>query len=94
MSGLVELSVEKLQTDMEQIQYDDLLFSHTVDEALAFEKELRHSYMYPSSLPGPVHVLTQAQLFVKWIRMERKCKFNVRQSLIRFLFCLKKIASP
>ncbi|XP_073996117.1 RAD50 interactor 1 isoform X3 [Rhodnius prolixus] len=72
MSGLVELSVEKLQTDMEQIQYDDLLFSHTVDEALAFEKELRHSYMYPSSLPGPVHVLTQAQLFVKWIRMERK----------------------
>lgn len=73
MCGLVQMSVEKLQCDLEEVQYDDTLFSHTVDEALGYERELRQVHSYPLSLPGPLHVLTQAQLFVKWIRMEKKC---------------------
>lgn len=72
ISGLVELSVEKLQADLEEIQFDDALFSHTVDEVLGYERELRQLHLYPRSLTGPLHVLSQAQLFVKWIRMERK----------------------
>ncbi|CAH1390875.1 unnamed protein product [Nezara viridula] len=72
MCGLVQMSVEKLQCDLEEVQYDDTLFSHTVDEALGYERELRQVHSYPLSLPGPLHVLTQAQLFVKWIRMEKK----------------------
>lgn len=77
INGLVELSVEKLQADLEEIQYDDALFSHTVDEALGYERELRKVHLYPMSLPGPLHVLTQAQLLVKWIRMERKCMYSI-----------------
>uniref|UniRef100_A0A0A9W1K9 RAD50-interacting protein 1 n=2 Tax=Lygus hesperus TaxID=30085 RepID=A0A0A9W1K9_LYGHE len=72
MAGLVELSSEKLQVDIEQAQYDDITFSHVVDEALAYERELRHTYLYPQALPGPVHILSQAQLFVKWLSMEKK----------------------
>ncbi|XP_024084598.1 RAD50-interacting protein 1 isoform X2 [Cimex lectularius] len=70
--GLVQLSVEKLQCDIEEVQFDDLLFSHVVDEALGYERELRSVYNYPQSFPGPTQVLTQAQIFVKWIKMERK----------------------
>lgn len=55
--------------------YDDALFSHTVDETLGFDRELRDICGYPESLPSAVTVLTQAQVLVKWIHMERKCKY-------------------
>ncbi|XP_011300021.1 RAD50-interacting protein 1 [Fopius arisanus] len=72
MRALVQLAVEKLQSELLVVQYDDALFAHLVDEALGFERELRETLSYPQSQPATVFVLTQAQIFVKWINMERK----------------------
>lgn len=74
MRALVHLAVEKLNSELSIVQYDDALFAHTVDEALGFERELRESLSYPAMEPATVLVLTQAQIFVKWITMEKKCK--------------------
>lgn len=74
MRGLVQLAVEKLYNDLPHLQFDDALFSHTVDETLGFDRELRDGFDYPPSEPSSVTVLTQAQVFVKWIHMERKCE--------------------
>ncbi|KAJ8680451.1 hypothetical protein QAD02_016238 [Eretmocerus hayati] len=70
--ALVHLAVEKLNSELSIVQYDDSLFAHTVDESLGFERELRDSFSYPSSEPATVFVLTQAQIFMKWITMEKK----------------------
>ncbi|PNF38938.1 hypothetical protein B7P43_G07458 [Cryptotermes secundus] len=72
MRGLVQLAVEKLHSELPHLKYDDTLFSHTVDETLGFHHELRESFGYPSSQPSVIGVLTQAQIFVKWIHMEKK----------------------
>lgn len=72
MRGLVQVAVEKLNSDLPNLQYDDFTFSHSVDEALGFEKELRESYAYPSSQPSILTVLTQAHIFLKWLSMEKK----------------------
>jgi hypothetical protein len=74
MRGLVQLVVEKLHSELPHLQYDDVLFSHTVDETLGFDRELRESFGYPTSQPSVIGVLTQAQIFVKWIHMEKKCE--------------------
>lgn len=73
MRGLVQLAVEKLHADMPNLQFDDYIFSHSIDEALGFDKELRDSYFYPANQPGILVVLTQAQVFSKWLMMEKKC---------------------
>ncbi|XP_068082045.1 RAD50-interacting protein 1 isoform X2 [Anabrus simplex] len=72
MRGLVQLVAEKLHEDLPHLQYDDALFSHTVDETLGFDRELRESFSYPSSQPNVISILTQAQVFIKWINMEKK----------------------
>jgi hypothetical protein len=72
MRGLVQLVVEKLHSELPHLQCDDTLFSHTVDETLGFDRELRESFGYPSSQPSVISVLTQAQIFLKWISMEKK----------------------
>lgn len=72
--GLVQLAVEKLNSELPNLQYDDFTFSHSIDEALGFDKELREIYDYPSNQPSILAVLTQAQVFVKWLAMEKKCK--------------------
>lgn len=74
MRGLVQLAVEKLYSELPNLQFDDYTFSHNIDEALGFDKELRESYNYPSTQPSVLAVLTQAQVFLKWIAMEKKCK--------------------
>ena len=73
MRALVQLAVEKLHSELPVVQYDDALFAHLVDEALGFERELRDTLFYPANQPATVFVLTQAQIFVKWINMEKKC---------------------
>lgn len=75
MRALVQMAVEKLHSELPVVQYDDSSFAHTVDEALGFERELRESFFYPESQPATLSVLTQAQIFVKWINMEKKCTF-------------------
>jgi hypothetical protein len=76
MRALVQLAVEKLNFELRIVQYDDSLFAHTVDEALGFERELRDILLYPSSDPATVFILTQPQIFIKWITMEKKCKLS------------------
>jgi hypothetical protein len=71
--GLVVLAMEKLLSDIPELLYDDHLFSHMVDEALAFDMELTKAYNYPASQLGCLHVLTQPQPFNKWITIEKKC---------------------
>lgn len=70
----MQLAVEKLYSELPNLQYDDFTFSHSIDEALGFDKELREIYNYPSTQPSILAVLTQAQVFVKWLAMEKKCK--------------------
>ncbi|KAJ8916099.1 hypothetical protein NQ315_004465 [Exocentrus adspersus] len=70
--GLVQLAIEKLYSELPNIQYDDFTFSHSIDEALGFDKELRDIYEYPPNQPSILAVLTQAQIFLKWLAMEKK----------------------
>lgn len=88
------MAVEKLHADLPQLQYDDYNFSHTVDEALGFDKELRDTYNYPPIQPGVIGILTQASIFVKWLGMEKKCKFGPRLNAKRYLiFFLNSVAT-
>lgn len=73
MRGLVQLAIEKLQSDLPTLQYDDYTFSHSIDEALGFHKELLDNYFYPKDQPSVLAVLTQAPVFIKWLAMEKKC---------------------
>uniref|UniRef100_A0AAY4B996 RAD50-interacting protein 1 n=1 Tax=Denticeps clupeoides TaxID=299321 RepID=A0AAY4B996_9TELE len=70
--GLLSLAQEKLASDAARLLYDDALFCHLVDEVLQFEKELRTTHAYPSSLPGALHVLLDESVFQKWLSVERK----------------------
>ncbi|RZC37439.1 RINT1-like protein [Asbolus verrucosus] len=70
--GLVQLAVEKLHSDLPNLQYDDFTFSHSIDEALGFDKELRETYNYPVNQPSILAVLTQAKIIIKWMAMEKK----------------------
>ena len=72
--GLVLLVMEKMLADVPELVYDDHQFSHFLDEALAFDKELRGMFG-GSSPPSCLHVLTLDEPFNKWILIERKCKF-------------------
>eukprot|EP00058_Branchiostoma_floridae_P018135 XP_002603624.1 hypothetical protein BRAFLDRAFT_126930 [Branchiostoma floridae] len=70
--GLLTLVADKLAQDMDSLLYDEYLFSHTIDEVLLFDRELRGSYNYPASQPGVLHVLTVQDTFHRWITVERK----------------------
>ncbi|EFA07987.1 RINT1-like protein [Tribolium castaneum] len=70
--GLVQLAVEKLNSDLPNLQFDDFTFSHSIDEALGFDKELRETYSYPPTQPSILAVLTQAKIIIKWMAMEKK----------------------
>lgn len=72
--GLLQFVVVKLDSDLSHFQLEDVVFSHIVDETLAFEHELRKMYNYPINYPSVTEVLTQPHIFLKWINMERKCK--------------------
>ncbi|KAL1457966.1 hypothetical protein WDU94_008144 [Cyamophila willieti] len=72
MRGLVQLCVQKLQSDLATLVGDDLLFSHTVDEVLGFEKELRDIYCYPTTEPSVLQVFTQPPVLTLWIELEGK----------------------
>ncbi|KAL0967195.1 hypothetical protein UPYG_G00249030 [Umbra pygmaea] len=70
--GLLSLAQEKLALDASRLLYDDTVFCHLVDEILQFERELRSTHSYPSSLPGALHVLLQDAVLQKWLTVERK----------------------
>ncbi|XP_066262589.1 RAD50-interacting protein 1 [Euwallacea similis] len=70
--GLVQLAAEKLNSELPSLQFDDFHFSHTINEALRFDKELKEVYNYPTCEPSIVVILTQASVLVKWLNMEKK----------------------
>uniref|UniRef100_A0A8C7IGY2 RAD50-interacting protein 1 n=1 Tax=Oncorhynchus kisutch TaxID=8019 RepID=A0A8C7IGY2_ONCKI len=70
--GLLTLAQEKLALDAPRLLYDDSLFCHLVDEILQFERELRTTHSYPSTLPGVLHVLLEEVVLQKWLTVERK----------------------
>lgn len=44
--GLVQFSIEKLCNEIDDISRNEILFSHLIDEILAFEQELRSMLGY------------------------------------------------
>lgn len=76
--------MEKLHWDLPHLQYDDVLFSHTVDEALGFARELKDGYGYPDDQPNVYSVLVKPDFFIKWINLEKKCKSIFKQLLFHY----------
>lgn len=68
--GLVALVIEKMQSDLVEVMYDDHQFCHQVDETLAFDRELREDYGYPTSQLSCLSLLTPEKPFQKWISTE------------------------
>ena len=82
MKGMVSLVMEKMTTDLPNLMYDEHQFSHLVDEAILFDREIRASYGYSSAYPGSLHVLTEGDTFFqKWLSIEKKCELQVRVNL-------------
>lgn len=71
----MQLTVEKLCNDIDELVEDDAIFSHLIDETLAFEQEIRESLGYPSSYFSAITVLTQAKYLTKWLAIEEQCKY-------------------
>ncbi|XP_043478582.1 RAD50-interacting protein 1 [Leptopilina heterotoma] len=94
MRALVQMAVEKLHSELPVVQYDDSSFAHTVDEALGFERELRESFFYPESQPATLSVLTQAQIFVKWINMEKKYATEKMDAILSSPTAWEKLPGP
>ncbi|VVC45233.1 Hypothetical protein CINCED_3A025352 [Cinara cedri] len=80
--GLMQSVVVKLESDLSFFQLEDSIFSHIIDETLAFEQELHKVYGYPSDYPSVTEVLTQAPIFFKWINMERKYAINKLNAIL------------
>ncbi|CAG9859732.1 unnamed protein product [Phyllotreta striolata] len=80
--GLVQIAVEKLHSELPNLQFDDFTFSHSIDEALGFDKELRETYEYPANQPSVLVVLTQPQIFIKWLSMEKKYATEKMDSML------------
>ncbi|KAL3877501.1 hypothetical protein ACJMK2_035200 [Sinanodonta woodiana] len=72
MRGVVSFVIEKIDSDLPELMYDEHKFSHLVDEALLFDHELHLNYGYPTSYPSSLHVLTEGTAFEKWISVEKK----------------------
>ncbi|XP_014681256.1 PREDICTED: RAD50-interacting protein 1-like isoform X2 [Priapulus caudatus] len=68
--GLMQLALEKLAADLPMIE-DDVVFSHTVDETLLFNRELR-SAGGAAATPGCLHVLCGDTIFDRWLTLENK----------------------
>jgi RAD50-interacting protein 1 len=70
--GLVQLTIEKLVSDIEEISFDEMLFAHLIDEILSFEQDLKTMLAFPNNLPSAVSVITQPSYFAKWLAIEEK----------------------
>ncbi|OWF50906.1 RAD50-interacting protein 1-like [Mizuhopecten yessoensis] len=72
MRGMVALVTEKMTNDLPDTMYDEHTFSHLVDEAILFDRELKDGYSYPLGLPCCLSVLTLPRAFHKWIMVEKQ----------------------
>lgn len=81
MRGMVALVVEKMTNDLPDTMYDEHIFSHLVDEAILFDREVKVGYGYPAGLPCCLSVLTLPRAFHKWTLVEKQCMYT--QSVVR-----------
>lgn len=74
MRSLVSTAIAKLEVDLPLLLAEDneLLLTHTIEEALMFHAELR-DLGYPSRFPCILNVLTTDRCFIRWIALEKKC---------------------
>lgn len=82
----MQLAVEKLCNDIDDMIQDDAIFSHLIDETLAFEQEIRESLGYPSSYCSAITVLTQAKYLTKWLAIEEQCKCVHGYEILLYIF--------
>ena len=88
MIGMVTMAMEKMVTDIPEVMNDDHQFSHLVDEALLFDREIRLSYGFSTSYPCSLHVLSESRPFEKWIQIERKCRFSKKKIKIEVKYSI------
>lgn len=71
--GMVQFGVEKLCDDIEYLSDDDALFSHMLDEVLAFEAELEDllGHRRPDDFPSLITVITQPEYLSRWLDIEQ-----------------------
>uniref|UniRef100_A0A915I0Y0 RAD50-interacting protein 1 n=1 Tax=Romanomermis culicivorax TaxID=13658 RepID=A0A915I0Y0_ROMCU len=75
--GLVVLARERLKFDLtlvltsEIFACDDKAFPHLIDEAVAFDIEMR-DHGYPESEVGCVELLTESGIFERWFELEQQ----------------------
>ncbi|XP_060066589.1 RAD50-interacting protein 1-like [Ylistrum balloti] len=72
MRGMVSMVTEKMTNDLPETMYDEHIFSHLVDEAILFDRELKDGYSYPPGLPCCLSVLTLPRAFHKWMMVEKQ----------------------
>ena len=72
MRGISLMVMEKLQSDIPELLYDETLFCHSINEALLFHRSLVESYDYPTSFPSVLHILCEEKAFQRWITVEKK----------------------
>ncbi|XP_033630569.1 RAD50-interacting protein 1-like isoform X1 [Asterias rubens] len=80
--GLLNIVASKLQRDIPELLYDEHLLSHTIDEHLMFDRELRNNYNYPQNQPGCLYVLTGKECFERWLVVEKKFAVEKIDSLL------------
>ncbi|KNC85272.1 hypothetical protein SARC_02531 [Sphaeroforma arctica JP610] len=69
--SLVKLVNKKLELDMDKFTASREILSHVIAETLAFERELKGTYFYPTDLPISVHVFTgDRDRFALWLKYE------------------------
>ncbi|XP_038064366.1 RAD50-interacting protein 1-like isoform X2 [Patiria miniata] len=80
--GLLNIVAAKLEHDIPELLFDEQLLSHTIDEHLLFNRELRNNYSYPAGQPDCLHVLTGKECFERWLVVEKKFAVEKIDSLL------------
>ncbi|VDM42456.1 unnamed protein product [Toxocara canis] len=79
---LVDLAVEKARSVAERVVSDSVLFSHLIDEAVAFENELKDAG-YIALVGRVLAVFCEEPFLVRWLELEREsCTSGVESVLM------------
>lgn len=82
MRGISLMAMEKLQSDIPELLYDESLFCHCINEALLFQRGLCDSFDYPNSFPSVLHVLCEEKAFQRWIMVEKKFALELIDNML------------
>lgn len=77
--GLLQLVHRKLSEDMNELLRNEDLFSHTIDEILLFDRELRGSHHFSPltfKAENPLSVFMSPECIQKWINIEKACALD------------------